>query len=239
MADLFEDAPLLTAGGKDKKQWIDLSDKNCALTSRELKDLSDKEIAKQSRVKFPVKSVEVPEAVFIVGTPGSGKSTYLEQEYKNRNYISIDIDEIFMNLEDVKRIVDQGVIPNSFISSCPTISRIIVSNLFEFAVSNRYNLVYDYPIPIAHRMYEAAIAGYKVKMIVVHHELYESRATSRLEETGRKVGDFPQLMERIRERIVAYGILPDEIWYKFNDEPLKQLSDITRTSLIELAKKIK
>lgn len=126
-----------------KKQWIEGPELS-EISREDVKEILDKYFASIVKGKKKVKKGEKPTFIHCIGAPGSGKSTYIKENYSD--YVIIDFDELyrfhpdfeyFEKSEDVTGKVVKNV---GFANMWAKLMKSIESNLSNMVVSYTYGL---------------------------------------------------------------------------------------------------
>jgi predicted ABC-type ATPase len=178
----------IKAQGDISKHMLDYVDKN-------QKGMLHSAITKSAMGNVPsVASTEKPEAVLMMGGPGSGKSTIIESILNptdRKNMVLADPDSIKAKLPQYREDLKAG--KKDAATKAHAESKKIVKTLLDNVISTRRHLLYD-ATGANKKDYEDLMAqlkraGYNITLVMTHVPVEEglSRVKARATETGRDV----------------------------------------------------
>jgi hypothetical protein len=224
------DANIDTLGGAKSEDWLDVEPLQCNEAS--MNKQKEKLISQLSSRKPSAEK----EAIFIVGPPGAGKSTYSKKAYKD--YVYINVEDIFFDMPEVRALVDRKIVPSFFPINCAKSARLISYQLSRECIDRGLSYVYDFTEPQGGLILDARKNNYKVTLVIVNHDNYKDRVLKRFPETGILIRNIDSIIDNISVRIPAYGGMLHNVMYVYNDK-LEDEYKPTFDNLIMLASKFK
>ena len=144
-------------------------------------------------IPLPETEKTKPKAIFIIGAPGSGKSSLRDSitDRKPGKYVIIDSDEIKKTLPAYKKLIEEKNPQAASLTHDESLHQ--RTNLLAYALENKKNFIFD-GSGAAKEYYAGRInygkkIGYRIKLIYVETDLNTciERCQLRSETTGRVV----------------------------------------------------
>lgn len=180
--------------------WLNVIPQNkCTdISQQEFQKLNKKFIRKYTLGKKPQKH---PHVIFMMGSPGSGKTTVSKQileKLPNKNqYVYSNADDIVpelpqfkkgINLQPVKGRTKKKLASTHIFSDCLTIASYINDNIEQIILKKRLNALFDYPGSVIDNLARFKAAKYDTTLVYVHNT--NKNVLQRVEKRAFETGLF-------------------------------------------------